>query len=82
MRVVTRIGGDRYPKPRESKIDATGAGAGCAPGRGGNFMVGARGGCDSWWWCFFLWVRVVVLGVWCCLPLRGGLGLVVTISPR
>ena len=28
--VVTRIGGDKYPKPRESKIDTAGAGAGCA----------------------------------------------------
>ena len=33
--VVTRVGGDKCPKPRESKIDTTGAGAGCAPGRGG-----------------------------------------------
>ena len=42
--VVTRVGGDKYPKPRESKIDTTGAGAGCAPGRGGVLVVGARGG--------------------------------------
>lgn len=59
--------------PRESKIDATGAGAWCAPGRGGVLVVGARGGCDSWWWCFFLWVRVVVLVAWR-FPLSGGLG--------
>ena len=71
--VVARIGGDKYPKPGESKIDATGAGAWCAPGRGGVLVVGARGGCDSWWWCFFLWVRVVVLVAWR-FPLSGGLG--------
>ena len=39
------------------------AGAGCAPGRGGGLVVGARGGCGFWWWRSFLWVRCVVLGV-------------------
>lgn len=79
MRVVTRVGGDKCPKSGESKIDATGVGAGCAPGRGGGF------GSESAWW---LWVLVVAF-----LPLgaRGGfggvafspwwwVGLVVTIS--
>lgn len=61
--VVTRIGGDKYPKPGESKIDTTGAGAGCAPGRGGVLAVGARGGGGSWWGRSFLWVRGVVLWV-------------------
>ena len=78
--VVTRIGGDKYPKPGESEIDTTGAGAGCAPGRGGVLAVGARGGGGSWWGRSFLWVRGVGLGVWR-FPLGGGLGLVVTISP-
>ena len=80
--VVTRIGGDKYPKPGESKIDTTGAGAWCAPGRGVVLVVGARGGGG-------LWVRVVVAasgggapsfgcvgdagGVWR-FPLGGGLG--------
>ena len=52
--VVTRIGGDKYPKLGESKIDTTGAGAGSAPGRGVvlvvggvvfGVLVGASGGC-------------------------------------
>ena len=49
--VVTRVGGDKYPKPRESKIGTTGAGAGCAPGRGGSF------GSESAWWLGSLWGR-------------------------
>lgn len=44
MRVVTRVGGDKCPKPGESKIDTTGAGAWCAPGRGGSFGSGG-----AWW---------------------------------
>ena len=71
--VVARIGGDKYPKPGESKIDTTGAGA----------IVRSRpwwgfgGGC-AWWWRLlvvaFLPLGVwVVLGVWCFL-LGGGLG--------
>lgn len=36
-------------------------------------VVRARGGCGFWWWRSFLWVRVVVLGVWR-FPLGGGLG--------
>lgn len=47
--VVTRVGGDKYPKPRESKIDTTGAGAGCAPGRGGSFGSGCAWWLGSWW---------------------------------
>ena len=43
--VVTRIGGDKYPKPGESKIDTTGAGA----------IVRSRpwwgfGSGGAWWW--------------------------------
>ena len=48
--MVTRIGGDKYPKPGESKIDTTGAGAGCAPGRGVVLVVWARGGGGFWRW--------------------------------
>ena len=66
--VVTRVGGDKCPKTGESKIGTTGAGAGCAPGRGGSFGSGCawwlgswwgrvRGGCGFWWWRSFLWVR-------------------------
>lgn len=78
--VVTRIGGDKYPKPGESKIDTTGAGGDSAlPAVVGVWVVGARGGGGSWWGRSFLWVRGVVLGAWC-FPLGGGVGLVVTIS--
>ena len=42
--MVTCVGGDKCPKPRESKIDTTGAGAWCAPGRGGSFGSGG-----AWW---------------------------------
>lgn len=49
--MVTRVGGDKCPKPGESKIDTTGAGAGCAPGRGGDFVV-VGGGWGFWWWRF------------------------------
>lgn len=49
VRVVTRIGGDKCPKPGESKIDTTGAGAGCAPGRGGGFGSGCAWWLGSWW---------------------------------
>lgn len=48
----------------EQKFDTTGAGAGCAPGRGGVLAVGARGGWGFWWGRSFLWVRGVVLGAW------------------
>ena len=78
--VVTRVGGDKCPKLGESKIDATGAGAGCAPGRGGVLVVGARGGGGFWWWRFFLWVRVVVLGGVALSP-WWWVGLVVALSP-
>ena len=41
--VVTRIGGDKYLKPGESKIDTTGAGAIVRPrGRGGVWVSGWR----------------------------------------
>lgn len=66
--------------PGESKIGTTGAGAGCAPGRGGVLVVGARGGCGFWWWRSFLWVRGVVLGGVALSP-WWWVGLVVTISP-
>lgn len=68
--VVTRIGGDKYPKPGESEIDTTGAGAGCAPGRGGVLAVGARGGgapsfgCEAWCWGRGAFPLVVGLGWW------------------
>lgn len=68
--VVTRIGGDKYPKPGESKIDTTGAGAGCAPGRGGSF----GSGCAWWWW--LLVVALLPLGAWVMLG-RGAFLLVV-----
>ena len=48
--VVTRIGGDKYPKLGESKIDTTGAGAGSAPGRGVVLVVGGRGVWGFGWW--------------------------------
>ena len=64
--VVARAGGNtrwwrQVPKAGGSKIDATGAGAWCAPGRGGSFGSGG-----AWW----LRVLVVVLlplgaGAWC-----------------
>ena len=60
--VVTRVGGDKCPKPGESKIATTGAGAWCAPGRGGSF----GGGC-AWW------LRVLV-GALLPLGARGGAG--------
>ena len=52
--MVARVGGGKCPRLGESKIDATGAGAGCAPGCGGVLVVGARGGGGSsfgcaWW---------------------------------
>ena len=78
--VVTRIGGDKYPKPGESEIDTTGAGAGCALAAVVVVLaVGARGG-----WRLLVGALLplgawVVLGVWC-FPLGGGVGLVVTIS--
>ena len=57
--VVTRIGGDKYPKPGESKIDTTGAGAIVRPrGRGGVLVVA------SGWWGQGAWR----------FPLGGGLG--------
>lgn len=71
--VVTRVGGDKYPKPRESKIDTTGAGAGCAPGRGGSFGSGC-----AWWWRSFLWARGGAGGV--ALSSWWWVGLVVAIS--
>ena len=61
--VVARIGGDKCPKPRESKIDTTGAGA----------IVRSRpwwgfgGGCA--WWLQFLVVALLPLGA-----RRGGVG--------
>lgn len=71
--VVTRVGGDKYPKPRESKIGTTGAGAGCAPGRGGSFGSGCA------WWLRVLVGALLPLGAWVMLgawrfPFGGGLG--------
>lgn len=71
--VVARIGGDKCPKPWESKIDTTGAGA----------IVRSRpwwqfhGGCA--WWLRLLVVALLPLGArggagaWR-FPLGGGLG--------
>ena len=77
--VVTRVGGDKCPEPGERRIDTTGVGVGCASGRGVVLVVGARGGWGFWWGCSFLWVCVVVLGVWR-FSFGGGFGLVVMIS--
>lgn len=49
--------GEQCPPEGEQKFGTTGAGAGCAPGRGGSFGSGG-----AWWLQFlvgrsFLWVR-------------------------
>lgn len=47
--VLTRIGGDKCPKPGESKIDTIGRGRGALPAVVAVLAVGARGGGGSWW---------------------------------
>ena len=76
--MVTRVGGDKCPKPGESKIDTTGAGVWCAPGRGVVLVVGARGGCGFWWWRVGVAVFLLGWGAWARLVVAflggGGLG--------
>lgn len=57
MRVVTRVGGDKCPKPGGAKLTLLGRGRGALPAVVVVLVVGARGGCGFWWWCSFLWVR-------------------------
>lgn len=55
--VVTRIGGDKYPKPGGAKLTLLGRGRGALPAVVVVLAVGARGGCGFWWGRSFLWVR-------------------------
>jgi len=71
--VVTSIGGDKYPKPGESKIDTTGA---VAIVRSRPWWGFGSGG--AWWWRLLV-VALLPLGAWVMLgvwrfPLGGGLG--------